>query len=208
MSRPATHAPTVALCVAVALASVAPAVAGAQGRPREPASLLRRLAESAGAFRTGEPVWIVAQESFPHHVIGAYPAERAAMEAATEAGRGFHWYGPFVTPPDRLPDGRPLPRAILAGCWKDDITTEWICPAGPARPPFRMEDVREIRLIITPKTGEAVEVVFPVEETSAIIFTLDAFDRFIVPYYTELFGPEYVAALRDSLVAHIGTLVR
>ena len=167
------------------------------------ASLLRRLASSADAFRTGEPIYIVASEEFPHDVVGAFPNEEVAQHEATVAGGGFHVYGPFETPMD-MAGMEPLPLAVVP-CFKDDITTRWTCPRalGARSPVFGWDELDSISVRFYPRGEPPVSLAFTVPWPSAIVFTMDAFDRFIVPYYTGLFGPEYVAGMRDSLEAYI-----
>src|SRR5712664_808655 len=68
------------------------------------AGLLRRLAAAADAYRTGEPVWIVASPYEPYPVEGVYPTFPEATRRAPFI-RGGRVFGPYVTP---LDEGRPM----------------------------------------------------------------------------------------------------
>ncbi|MDH3292455.1 MAG: hypothetical protein OEO20_15535 [Gemmatimonadota bacterium] len=200
---------TVAALAAIAVASAVlpqtPAGLGTQSltaqepAPSPSAALLRRLAASADAFRNGQPVFVVASEVYPHDVIDVYADREAAFRAADSAGIDFHLYGPFVTPQDA---GLPL---IVLGCYKDDITTRYVCPpimGGGQDPVFRMEEVDSLRITFFSNLRGPISIGM-VRPPSSMIFTLDAFDRFIAPYYLHLFGPEYVVQMREQMMEYV-----
>jgi len=155
--------------------------------------------EPDDAFRHDDPVYVVASEAFPHDVIDVYPDYEAARFAADTAGIDFHVYGPFVTPGDA---GLPL---VVLGCYKDDITTRYVCPplmGVPQDPVFRMEEVDSIRVTFFSNLRGPISMNMA-RPPSGMIFTLDAFDRFIAPYYLHLFGPEYVVQMREEMMGYI-----
>jgi len=68
-----------------------------------------------------------------------------------------------------------------------------------------MSDVLSIDVTYRLRGGAPVQVSFAPDSISAMFLTMDAFDRFVVPYYTKLFGPAYVARMRDSVLAFAAT---
>ena len=208
---------TVGVVAAVAVTSVflpqTPAGLGtpllqAQRNPYETAppsaALLRRLASSADAFRNGDTVYVVASEVFPHDVVDVYMDFERARFVADSAGLDFGVFGPFVTPPDSAPELPQLPLAVV-GCYKDDITTRYECPeltGGPQDPVFRMEDVDSINVTFFSRERGPVSVNMT-RPPSTTVYTLDAFDRFIAPYYLRLFGPEVVLEMRQEMIDYI-----
>jgi hypothetical protein len=162
------------------------------------ASLLRRLAASADAYRTGDTVYVVASDSFPHPVLGVYPTLEEARRIAGSAGLPYHYYA-TLTSRDIETHGL----AILPGCLKDPRTTQWICPTDTTLTAIPLESVEAIELVIHKVVGAPIRVRVRPDGVSAFILSLDGFDRHMVPYYTQLFGPAYAAAMRDRLLAYI-----
>jgi hypothetical protein len=162
--------------------------------------LLHRLAESADAYRNGDTVYLVASDRFPHEVIGGFSSIEQARAAFLGKGHTYHIYSVRTEPDVR---GRAM--AILPGCYKNDITTQWVCPKSPVTQALRMSDVEFIDVIYRLRAGAPVTVSLRADSVSAMIFTVDAFDRFIVPYYTKLLGPERVKQMRDSVLAFAAT---
>lgn len=62
----------------------------------ESAAVLRRLAEAADGFRTGEPIWFVLDPANLAEAI-ARPTEEAAQAYVAEHP-GWTIHGPFITP--------------------------------------------------------------------------------------------------------------
>lgn len=170
--------------------------------PPPSAALLRRLASTADAFRTGDMVYIVASPVFPHDVVGAYRSLDGARFVADSAGTSFYAYGPYVTPQDSAPF-IPL---VAFQCYKDRRTTKWVCP-NVVRRVYRFEEIETIDLTFNLTDGNSVTVTVE-EPPAAFVLTLDAFDRFIVPYYTRLFGPDYVARMRADLLSMIAEAIQ
>lgn len=168
--------------------------------PPPSASLLHRLAESADAYRNGDTVYLVASDRLPYDVVGGFASFEQAREASQGKDDSYHTY-PVLTEPDVR--GRAM--AVLPGCYKNDITTQWVCPKFPVTQALRMSDVEFIDVVYRLRAGAPVTVRLRADSVSAMIFTVDAFDRFIVPYYTKLFGPARVKLMRDSVLAFAAT---
>lgn len=171
-----------------------------QQLPPQSATLLHRLAESADAFRTGETVYLVASDSFPHPVLGGFATRGEAASLARQAGPSFHVY-PVRTPRDLAAQEQ----VILPGCYKNDITTQYVCPREPTMRALRLSEMRDIVVVYRLRSGDSLRMSISADSVSAMMFTIDAFDRFIVPYYVKLFGPAYVARMRDSVLRYAGT---
>jgi hypothetical protein len=162
-----------------------------QGIPNS-ASLLRRLVEAADGYRTGEPVWLVAYPNFPHKVLGAYPDHDSAT-AARDEHAGSEVYGPFQTAPDF-----DLDDPLLIGVWR----TPWTY-YGFHRS-VRLDEVDKIRITIKLKNGPPIDKEFPPDEVEAFFFSMGAVDRFLIPFYSRVYGPHYAAQVRDEIEADAG----
>jgi hypothetical protein len=137
------------------------------------ATMLRVLAEAADVYRTGQPVFLVADYRFPHNVLRAFnskaDAERAKADSAT-----YGVFGPYVTAQDPIPDN--APRIVGIRVSKRDnlgrVTTQNIIPAG----------------------------------ADALFLSMSAIDKFVLPYYSKIYGPDFAQKLRDKI--HAGQLYR
>jgi hypothetical protein len=176
-----------------------PAVAQPQTRMDTlSAPLLRRLAEAADALRDGNVNWMVVDTAPPYEVSGVYPT---ALEAShdTMLPRGFRVRGPFRTPIDfGLPDEvfvtcphtlRPNPSAYMP-------PPQRICPGRP----IWLSSIRSLELRIRTRTDSVIIPLNP-NEVDALFFNVSAFDKFLAPYYTRLYGPQFAQQLRDAMEA-------
>ena len=173
--------------------------------PPPSAGLLRRLAESADAFRTGSTVYLVAQDSGTYTVLGGFSSPDTALRFAQHAA-GHNWYVyPTQTPPDS--GSGSLVMSILPGCYKDTRTTTYVCPpkdsTGAPTVAMRLQDVARIYVTFVRRTGRPITIPIDPAHAGATIYTIQDFDRFIVPYYTRLFGPAYAARLRGDLITFV-----
>lgn len=171
--------------------------------PPPSAGLLRRLAESADAFRTGDTVFLVASDQEYYNVVGGFSTREQARRAIVGLNSSYHIY-PTRTKPDIA--GQPL--AFMPGCYKNDITTLYVCPPKVGVKALRMSDVEFIDVTFRLKPGvqgEPMQLRLSADSVSAMIFTVDAYDRFIAPYYLRMFGPNFVKYQRDSVLMFAGT---
>ena len=92
------------LCLLAAGAAQATAQVPSGARPTTSdtavsATMLRVLAEAADQFRTGRPIFLVADHRFPYNVSGPFASfEEANRVRAT--GQHLRVFGPYVTPAD------------------------------------------------------------------------------------------------------------
>jgi hypothetical protein len=182
-----------------------PSVPQDSAPPPPSAGLLRRLAESADAFRTGRVVYLVAQDSGNYNVLGGFYSPDSANNLARTSGPTWHVYA-TKTPQDGY-DGTGFVQIILPGCYKDTRTTRWVCPTtDSSRAPasaMRLQDVTRIDVTFVRRAGRPLTVRMDPEHAGATIYTIQDYDRFIVPYYTRLFGPEYAARQREELLTFV-----
>jgi hypothetical protein len=134
------------------------------------ATMLRVLAEAADVYRSGKPVFLVADYRYPHNVLRAFSSRAEAEKAKTDSGSTYGIFGPYLTPRDPIPDAATRIIAIR-------ITTQ--TPRGP-----RTQDVDP-------------------RQADALFFSMSAIDKFVLPYYQKLLGPEYTRTLRQKSIAAI-----
>lgn len=163
-----------------------------QEEPAVAASVARRLAEAADGFRTGDTTFFIAEVSYPYDMIGPFPS-RDSADSVRETLVGY-WVvgGPFVT----APDFGLTKRALLRPCKNPNST--WCNKFAPPEV-FDPDSVNQMALSIILVSGDTVVYTFSPDTVEAFFFTQSAIDRFVIPYYTRLFGQAWVAEFRDSL---------
>jgi hypothetical protein len=140
--------------------------------PQVSASLLRRLAEVADAYRTGRPVFIVASTKAPHDIKDVYEDAGAATKAAAAAGPSYQRFGPYITPRDRF---KGKPAEVLA-------------------------------ITVKLRTGsDTVSVTVDPRKYDALVWTLPALDKFLVPYYARIYGLDRARELREEYLRNAST---
>lgn len=138
------------------------------------AAVLRRLAEAADGYRTGETVYFVMSVAPPHEVIGTHPD---ASSAAAEAARATKEYGGeqrfAVSPPCTTPPDHPRTGEVLS------VSIRVRTPGG------------EEQITIEPRTHDA------------LFWSLAAIDKLVIPYYALIHGVAEAARLRLRLEAQL-----
>lgn len=79
------------------------------------APMLKVLAEVADVYRTGRPVFLVADYRFPHNVIGHFSTRADAERLKADSGATFGVFGPYVTKADKAPTFRIVSVTIESG---------------------------------------------------------------------------------------------
>jgi hypothetical protein len=155
------------------------------------ATLLKRLGEAVDGYRNGRPMWVVAAYAYPHEVLGAYADSGTAVAMARRPG--FHAFGPFVALPD-------IPRAMtyayaIQPCVHYD-PTRWEC--GDTLIPLGVPSaqVESVSVVVYTTGGVPHRESFRGAEVDALFFTMSAIDKFVIPYYTLLYGAAYGAKVR------------
>jgi hypothetical protein len=211
----------VTLCL-VLLPLFLPARGLAQVPDSIPATLLRRLAETAESERSSTPIWIVVDQNFPHRVYGAFEDRAAALEEVEKSSDiavnnrlpRLRVFGPFITPLDfpevpgidpplpPLPPGTPIREAFF-GCVHERFSTE--LKPGPYCPdllnvPAPLDSLRTVVLQLTFTNGRTVGIDINPRTSDAVFFKLSAWDKFLSPYYIRLYGPAYTHFLRNQML--------
>lgn len=170
-------------------------------RSEEPmsAGLLRRLAEAADGYRTGERIWIVARTQEPYQIVGIFTdTVEAAQTKATMQGVDF--YGPFLTQRDfnrrvALVPVRHRPPTI----YSLDSLASWRLPPNP----LFIDDVDSIVVLAYDGRTVAWHGSAPGRDIDAVFFTLAAQDKFVFPYYTSVSGLDVALRMRENVVDYI-----
>lgn len=204
---------------ALMVTAVPPGALDAQSRPLTP-TLLRRLAEAVDGHRTGTPVWVIAEYRFPNRVLAVVgdrvraEADSADLDLARDRGIGI--FGPFVAPRDSiraLPDPSdlvpPPPIAlpfgwIRPGCVHDRRTSvmrglsmETVAICGDQLVPI--DELVEMRLVQELRSGEIITTTLPTW-VDALFLTLPAVDKFVIPYYARILGPDEASRMRTDIM--------
>jgi len=161
------------------------------------ASLARVLGEAADGSRTGDTVFIVASRRFPHPILGVFTDREDALEAAADS-LDYDVF-PFLTPQDF---DRPM---VFFGCVHIQETSKWMCPDMPD-PGLFFSQIDSISYTAYTQTQGARRMSFPGSDVDAIFFGFKALDKFMIPYYTDIYGIDFVKQMRDSLAAYAGTV--
>jgi hypothetical protein len=138
------------------------------------ATLLRVLSEAADVYRTGKPIYLVADYRYPHNVLPGFGNKDSALTAAkrlnANKGASFDVFGPYVTPQDSISETA----------------------------------LQIVSISITTKTssGTKTHTVDP-RRTDALFLNLSAIDKFVLPYYSKVLGPAYASRLREKSIEAI-----
>jgi hypothetical protein len=166
---------------------------------KAPATLLRRLAEAADGFRTGEDIWIVADPLYPHTLLGVYPTLAEAERARDSERPSYGVFGPFQTDPSYA-----LSRdVVLLKCKLEG--SGW-CP-NHRRSMFDPRDVIEMSISIT-LVDTTIVYNFSPDTIQAWFISMGAIERFVLPYYIRLNGIDWTNAFNDSLAAEADSVIR
>lgn len=185
----------------VALVAASTLIAGTRAKPAvaQPqasndtlsAPMLRRLAEAADALRDGKVKWMLVDTAPPYNVAGVYGTADSAFDSVLVA-RGFRVRGPFRTPIDFG-----MPDEVFVICThskRPNPSAYRICPTRP----IRLPTIRGLNLVIR-TTTDTINIPLHADEVDALFFSVSAFDKFVAPYYTRLYGPRYAQQLRDEM---------
>lgn len=165
-----------------------------------PAKMVTRLAEAADGYRVGANVWIVATPGADDgRILGVYTDLDSAV-AVMMAVPGTEVYGPLLTPRDF----GALPRFLIGCHVRPSI---WLCPWQEpfefGTPFLEMESVDSVGLTVFSGGGALFSEVIDPMEVDALFFTMSAMDKFLLPYYAQLYGTEYANRMRASIEERI-----
>lgn len=191
---PARLARLVTVLLVLSAASTTLGIAQEAVPPDHPAirgSLAMRFGEAADAHRTGQPVWILADTTFPHEVYGVYDSPREAPSV-----EGHLLSGPYVTPPDF---GKAAAGTVICFHMKRPYS-RYICSGKMGFPALRADEIDSLTLTVTTTDGRSFDLTFPAWDIDAIFLSVSAFDRFAAPYYARSYGVDYAKRIRDEII--------
>ncbi|HEU5218218.1 MAG TPA: hypothetical protein VFU23_06140 [Gemmatimonadales bacterium] len=173
--------------------ALAPTSLNAQPEPMS-ASLARRLAEAADGYRDGLEHWFTIDIRSPHTICGVFDTFDAARTSTRSPE--CRVFGPVVTPPDL---GWPGP-IIMLGCTHQDnpISSIWRPSVCPKRV-IPMADVRLMEFVVITER-DTIRLDLKREGIDALFLTPSSIQKFVVPYYARLNGPDFVKMLWDSIL--------
>lgn len=132
------------------------------------ASLMRRLAEAADGYRTGNPVYIIAEIKPPHEIMLVSDENSIKEMFASLNSDEYDIFGPFITKENKQFS--------------------------------EFGEVFEVQVKI--KKGSDIKIIsIDPKETDSLFWSLSAIEKFVFPYYTLIYGPDYVAKLRKQLLS-------
>jgi hypothetical protein len=139
------------------------------------AGLAKRLAEAADGFRDGKYYYFISKLNYDYDVHWASGDTDNAASSAADT-------------------------------LKNQLGTDYY-KFGPYKtdtndPPLLNYDSIELRLI---KQGLDPEVITIPTDTDAIVLSLSAFDKFLLPYYTRLYGADVAADFRSLTASALAT---
>lgn len=146
---------------------------GTDPKPPISASLARRLAEAADGFRNTGEVFFIAGYARPHP-IKEFPDFNSAKDFFDNNNLNeseFGIFGPYKTIDD-------LKDSNLIG----------------------VENIKSVELIIHFDNSETQNISLP-GKIDSIFFNLSSLEKFLLPYYTGLFGVDYAKQIRDNALA-------
>lgn len=131
-----------------------------------PASLLKVLGEAADGYRTGEAIYIAASYNFPHEL------EVFEDEQDAEA---------YVQQSDKTPDWGVFGPYVTNQVERLTAGTDY--------------EILSIKVSIR-KNGKEEEIEIDPKESDLLVWSESAMDKFIYPYYVQLYGIEAVSELK------------
>ncbi len=143
--------------------------------PQQTAGLAKRLAEAADGFRDGKYYYFVSKLNYDYDVHWANGDTDNAASSAADN---------LLT---QLGSDY-----YKFGPYKTDTND----------PPLLNYDSIELRLI---KQGLDPEIIAIPADTDAIVLSLSAFDKFLLPYYTKLYGTDVAADFRSQTASALAT---
>lgn len=167
-------------------------------------TLLMRIAQAVDGFRTGDTVYVVAQDELPHHVIGVFTDLGTARNSLME---GHSIFGPYATVRDLditplLALGIHLPTSECVPMFRREAELP-ICYMLASTFPF---DQITSRLEIFHQDSLVGEFGFGPGEIDAIFFNLSAIDKFYMPYLTRIYGVAFASEYRERILERLQSL--
>jgi hypothetical protein len=167
---------------------------GAEAPPADRSQ--RRVAEAVRGVRTGDTVYVVVAETFPHSVDRVVTSLSAARERATLLGPIYGVRGPFPTTRDNNQE----PMFLLDECHEPDSdmcdTTRRVSSL------WRTSDVDSFTIYAF-RGRERRGRTYRTTSADAFFLSLPAWEKFYYPYLVSVSGAQEADRQRESLRAYI-----
>jgi hypothetical protein len=164
--------------------------------------LMKRIAEALDGHRTGGAAYVVAKRAYPHDVYGVYDTPEEAGKAAKLVATRPDIFGPFLT----IRDGVGPIGCVHRG--PTDITRlravgEPLSAAPsrycPLRAGLAHDQVDSIIVTVHVRGGRPIVLPLPAD-ADALFLSASALDKFAIPYYSRLYGPDSAGAMRREML--------
>ena len=163
-------------------------------RPAMSAGLLKRLGSAVEGYIVEGNLWVVADTAFPYHVWGIV-AGRDSGRMIARTHEGSMLFGPYYSS-----TGTDDVQAFLLQPCKKDQYTQYHCPDSLGT--TSTTNISSVTVTVRTKDGHRYVSNFG-NDVEALLFTVPAIDRLLLPYYTMLYGAEYTARQRQEILHHI-----
>lgn len=150
--------------------------------------LLKRIAEALDGYRTGVPMYVVANREPPHTVHGVFETMVEARRVAATIARRPDIFGPYPTTRD--------PVGFIGCIHRGPSDMTQYCPLRPA---ITRVQVDSMSLIVHVR-GQLPRTVSIPRDADALFLSSSAIDKFAMPYYSRLYGPDSAAAMRRAML--------
>ena len=176
-----------------------------------PATLLKRLGEAVDGYRTGIPVWVTADTTFPHRVWGVVASKHLADDLVTRHS-GSRVFGPYVAVEPELRSAAASPSYTEAKMMSGQLPWPPKCMKQPDSQCIIVDTLRTTNTRFFPVSGTTItikmsdghqsqSISYPADSVSAVFFTMSSVDKMLIPYYTYLYGVVEAARLRREIAA-------
>jgi len=140
------------------------------------ASLARRLAEAADGYRDGKLKWFVADRNFPHSVVLVLEDTTKGQDSLT-----------------RLIRLKKVPTSSEFGPADYRLYGPFQTPRDTNYKEIRGEEIASI--VVTTVNGKRTMI--DPQEYDAMFWGISAFDKFVTPYLTVVYGADFAAHERQ-----------
>ena len=167
----------------------------------ETQTLMKRIAEALDGHRTGREAFVVAKRERPHIVYGVFDTAEEAAKAARLVASRPDIFGPFMTIPDRVGLVGCVHRGATDMTRRSDGPTSTRTPSSYCPGPLRVarDQVDSIIVTVHIRSGQPVVLALP-SDADALFLSSAALDKFAIPYYSRLYGPDSAAAMRREML--------
>lgn len=133
------------------------------------------------------PVFNDQEGQDDYGIYGPFTTETEADQSQQQLGDGYAVFGPFSIMPNEFTGPPPAPTQPIVGSIR--LTPRSLLLGGPALQPIDLSGPVDL-----PAGTERQP-----QEYDALFFSQAAVQKFVIPYYTSLYGPEFAVEIQDQL---------